>query len=121
MNKNAIAIKITKLLHLAVIIRQYFLENTDDIRGDRNPICNLPKVPGECKALLPRFYYDQAKGRCHIFIYGGCNGNENQFRTPMACMEECGGLDPITELNAMVRSNPRTNLRSNAVVVDRSK
>ena len=67
----------------------------DDVRPIRAARCNQPKEVGECKAIMPRFYYDQREGRCKLFTYGGCNGNDNRFLTPWACLDYCGGGNPV--------------------------
>ncbi|KAL7041287.1 hypothetical protein ACKWTF_000707 [Chironomus riparius] len=56
-----------------------------------NAVCSLPKLPGPCKALFPRFYYDTEQKKCLGFNYGGCEGNANQFGTLAECQEMCGG------------------------------
>ncbi|XP_076800686.1 uncharacterized protein LOC143445457 isoform X7 [Clavelina lepadiformis] len=68
---------------------------SDDVRPIRAARCNQPKEVGECKAIMPRFYYDQREGRCKLFTYGGCNGNDNRFLTPWACLDYCGGGNPV--------------------------
>jgi len=56
------------------------LESTKDI-------CSLPKVVGPCKAGFPRYYFDKNTKSCQKFIYGGCKGNANNFRTWEECSE----------------------------------
>ena len=51
--------------------------------------CLLPKKPGLCMAYIPRYYFDQADGECRQFIYGGCGGNANNFKTEGECIKEC--------------------------------
>ena len=68
--------------------------DTDDIKINRDPLCNLPKDHGPCNKSVPRFYYDQETGRCTLFAYGGCQGNKNRFLTPWACRDTCGGINP---------------------------
>ncbi|KAK7480350.1 hypothetical protein BaRGS_00028397 [Batillaria attramentaria] len=51
--------------------------------------CFLPKDAGRCRASMPRYYYNAASGRCESFIYGGCGGNENNFRSVRACKDKC--------------------------------
>ena len=48
-----------------------------------------PYKTGPCRALLGRFYYNTRLGRCTSFIYGGCRGNENNFRSAQHCEETC--------------------------------
>ncbi|RMX45790.1 hypothetical protein pdam_00004142 [Pocillopora damicornis] len=55
--------------------------------------CRLPKLTGFCRGRLPRFYYNAAKGRCEGFIYGGCGGNGNNFKT----LKECQQTSQLTE------------------------
>ena len=53
-------------------------------------ICNLPKVTGHCKASLPRYHFCKKSGQCEKFIYGGCGGNANNFKTLQQCQQKCG-------------------------------
>ncbi|XP_078235823.1 carboxypeptidase inhibitor SmCI-like [Pogona vitticeps] len=55
--------------------------------------CNLPPVTGMCKAAFPRFYYDTKTRQCEFFLYGGCQGNENRFESPLDCIWECERFD----------------------------
>ena len=61
------------------------LWNLYDFLGD----CNLPKKVGVCKAALPRFYYNSTTKSCEQFIYGGCRGNGNNFKTKAECEALC--------------------------------
>lgn len=54
-----------------------------------NADCLLPKEVGPCRAAMPRFYYNKEKKACEQFIYGGCSGNNNNFRTKEECDRTC--------------------------------
>ena len=65
-------------------------------------ICHQAAEPGDCLALIPRFYFDSDAGTCEAFTYGGCGGNENNFETQDACYDTCesfadGSQDPSAE------------------------
>lgn len=53
--------------------------------------CLLPADSGPCEAAFERWYFDAATGVCRPFIYGGCEGNENNFETLEACSASCAG------------------------------
>uniref|UniRef100_A0A8C6CSG7 BPTI/Kunitz inhibitor domain-containing protein n=1 Tax=Moschus moschiferus TaxID=68415 RepID=A0A8C6CSG7_MOSMO len=57
-----------------------------DINKD---VCTLPKVPGPCNAFFVRWWYDQEKETCSSFIYGGCQGNNNNFQSEGVCHAIC--------------------------------
>ena len=52
-------------------------------------VCRLPSFTGRCKARHPRWYYNTAQRECQQFIYGGCGGNGNRFRTKVDCERQC--------------------------------
>ncbi|XP_065281484.1 papilin-like [Dermacentor albipictus] len=56
-----------------------------------DPICELPKKAGPCRGYFPRYYYNVTTDTCEVFIYGGCQGNANNFKTLTQCETRCGG------------------------------
>ena len=54
-------------------------------------ICELKKEPGLCNAAFPRYYFNESTGMCEKFIYGGCGGNKNNFKTIGECKSTCEG------------------------------
>lgn len=51
--------------------------------------CLLPIDPGVCMGLIKRYAYNTGTGRCQKFIYGGCMGNDNRFKTLKECETVC--------------------------------
>ncbi|XP_028927722.1 tissue factor pathway inhibitor isoform X1 [Ornithorhynchus anatinus] len=51
--------------------------------------CRTPAERGLCRANEKRFFYNAVIGRCHPFNYSGCGGNENNFTTRKACLQNC--------------------------------
>ncbi|XP_054352891.1 tissue factor pathway inhibitor 2 isoform X3 [Pongo pygmaeus] len=61
--------------------------------GNNAEICLLPLDYGPCRALLARYYYDRYTQSCRQFLYGGCEGNANNFYTWEACDEACWRIE----------------------------
>ncbi|XP_064488533.1 actinia tenebrosa protease inhibitors-like [Ornithodoros turicata] len=51
--------------------------------------CCEPVVVGPCKAAFPRYYYNSTLNQCVYFIYGGCQGNCNNFERMEDCESYC--------------------------------
>ncbi|XP_045168888.2 papilin-like [Mercenaria mercenaria] len=54
------------------------------------PVCELPKISGPCRALMPRWFYNTTSCKCENFNYGGCGANANNFLTKDWCTKNCG-------------------------------
>jgi len=62
-----------------------------EVEGElEEDVCKMPKKVGPCYAHITRFYHDTADSKCKKFIYGGCNGNGNNFGTIEECEATCG-------------------------------
>lgn len=46
-------------------------------------------VIGLCRALIPKWHYNQKSGECEHFSYGGCGGNDNNFDSLEECESNC--------------------------------
>ncbi|XP_061449222.1 protease inhibitor 1-like [Rhineura floridana] len=57
--------------------------------GDRPELCSLPAKTGPCIAFTARFFFNKSSGECEQFIYGGCLGNANNFKTLEECRRTC--------------------------------
>ncbi|XP_075818980.1 eppin-like [Microtus pennsylvanicus] len=77
-------------------------------------ICSLPKDSGYCLAYFPRWFYNKENSTCQLFIYGGCQGNNNNFQSQSLCQNVCQKtkwfLDPPTNdaSTARLLSSTRT-------------
>lgn len=52
--------------------------------------CNLNYDVGRDCNRQRRIYFDFYTGECKEFIYGGCEGNSNNFKTYEECYDSCG-------------------------------
>lgn len=50
--------------------------------------CFLAPDKGPCENFEEIYYYNSNEG-CMKFKYGGCDGNENKFKTFQDCEREC--------------------------------
>ncbi|XP_061215430.1 kunitz-type protease inhibitor 2-like, partial [Neopsephotus bourkii] len=52
--------------------------------------CLAPAQTGPCRAAFPRWFYSPRDGACRRFIYGGCQGNRNNYGSREECWKRCG-------------------------------
>lgn len=57
-------------------------------------ICRLQPEVGLCndnevENYHKRWFYDESRGSCMSFIYSGCMGNQNNFRSFESCVQFC--------------------------------
>uniref|UniRef100_A0A8C0N165 WAP, Kazal, immunoglobulin, Kunitz and NTR domain-containing protein 1 n=1 Tax=Canis lupus familiaris TaxID=9615 RepID=A0A8C0N165_CANLF len=51
--------------------------------------CVLPAVQGRCQGREARWAYSPLLQQCHPFVYGGCEGNGNNFESRASCEDAC--------------------------------
>ncbi|XP_063786056.1 collagen alpha-1(VII) chain-like [Pseudophryne corroboree] len=51
--------------------------------------CLLPMDEGFCSRYILRWYYHSQADSCRPFVYGGCGGNRNRFKTRQKCEQRC--------------------------------
>ncbi|KAI0240900.1 Kunitz-type serine protease inhibitor textilinin-4, partial [Lamellibrachia satsuma] len=61
--------------------------------------CNQPKDSGPCDGHIERYYYNAQSRMCFTFIYGGCGGNGNNFKTREECEDTCPVCGPVCAIN----------------------
>ncbi|XP_052766205.1 uncharacterized protein LOC128207366 isoform X2 [Mya arenaria] len=58
-------------------------------RFTNGEICAMPEEAGNCLAYIRNWRYDSLTGQCVQFTYGGCGGNENNFKSREECERFC--------------------------------
>uniref|UniRef100_A0A452G518 BPTI/Kunitz inhibitor domain-containing protein n=1 Tax=Capra hircus TaxID=9925 RepID=A0A452G518_CAPHI len=62
----------------------------EENKADSQPaFCLEPKLAGSCKNKTARYFYNAKTGCCEPFVYGGCEGNKNNFNTIEDCLKSC--------------------------------
>lgn len=54
-----------------------------------------------------RFFYNPSTNKCEKFIYGGCEGNENNFHVKLACEAICK-KPPKKEVDKILKQENHT-------------
>ncbi|KAG8194023.1 hypothetical protein JTE90_003623 [Oedothorax gibbosus] len=70
--------------------KEQCLEYCKGFELDKKGSCSKAKDRGPCEGFVWRYFHDHEKGECEAFIYGGCRGNENNFKTKRECSNVCG-------------------------------
>ncbi|RWS22794.1 tissue factor pathway inhibitor 2-like isoform X1 [Leptotrombidium deliense] len=52
-------------------------------------ICSLVAETGPCKKRIRRYFFNRYTKKCTPFVYGGCEGNQNNFMTLNECITFC--------------------------------
>ncbi|XP_031572438.1 peptidyl-glycine alpha-amidating monooxygenase-like [Actinia tenebrosa] len=68
--------------------------------------CTYSSETGPCRAAIQRWYYDINKRRCMHFIYGGCQGNENNFKSVKDCQDTCASKGHSNQSKHFSRPKP---------------
>ena len=56
---------------------------------DSAAICSLPMQAGDCRGIIPRYFFNTEASKCSEFNYSGCGGNGNNFETLHDCENMC--------------------------------
>ncbi|NWS00697.1 TFPI1 inhibitor, partial [Motacilla alba] len=51
--------------------------------------CFHAQEPGVCRGYFTRYFYNKETKLCEAFKYGGCLGNQNNFRSLEECQNTC--------------------------------
>ncbi|KAJ1162754.1 hypothetical protein NDU88_003219 [Pleurodeles waltl] len=51
--------------------------------------CLMPMDEGSCAQYMLLWYYHQDTNSCRPFVFGGCGGNSNQFKSKLKCEIRC--------------------------------
>ncbi|KAG8124839.1 hypothetical protein E2320_020110 [Naja naja] len=66
-------------------------EKTKKLRlnNEKPSFCLLENDPGVCRGLISRYFYNKESQQCEKFQYGGCLGNQNNFKSLQECQNTC--------------------------------
>ncbi|XP_035455813.2 trypsin inhibitor-like [Spodoptera frugiperda] len=67
----------------------FFLLCIQYIFGARDPDCLEPIKTGRCRGYFERYAYNSTSRKCQMFVYGGCQANNNNFQTLSQCERKC--------------------------------
>ncbi|XP_057655862.1 inter-alpha-trypsin inhibitor heavy chain H4-like isoform X1 [Diorhabda carinulata] len=59
------------------------------VYSENKGICQAPPVRGFCQYKYESWYYNSSTSKCQPFIYSGCGGNKNKFKTKKGCENVC--------------------------------
>ncbi|KAM9308075.1 actinia tenebrosa protease inhibitors-like [Gastrophryne carolinensis] len=74
---------------LPLCLLGYIAASSEPAPPSNITVCLLPREEGDCRALLPHYYYDRYTQTCEEFLYGGCGGSSNNFETLEDCEKTC--------------------------------
>lgn len=82
-------------------------------QSDPTSQCMQPKAEGLCRAVIPSFFFDVQTGKCTLFDFSGCYGNDNRFASGEECEQACYHYPT----NWQYSGNPPSTSNSSTVAV----
>nr|ACO08298.1 Tissue factor pathway inhibitor 2 precursor [Oncorhynchus mykiss] len=64
----------------------------------KQEVCLLQVDEGPCRGDIQRYYYNTITQQCEEFVYGGCQGNANNFMSFLACQKACFRIPKIPQI-----------------------
>ncbi|XP_010217321.1 PREDICTED: tissue factor pathway inhibitor, partial [Tinamus guttatus] len=58
-------------------------------KEEKPKFCFHEKDPGICRGYFSRYFYNKETKICEVFKYGGCLGNQNNFKNLEECQATC--------------------------------
>lgn len=83
-------------------------ETKDSGAGVVNERCLMPKKVGPCRASYPRWHFNPTTMKCENFVFGGCNGNLNNFLSLEECAKTCHTVSDYSPSSPEPPSSPLT-------------
>jgi hypothetical protein len=80
---------ILKMVSLVFLFFVAVLAEDSQSQADDPLRCLEAKKVGECRALIPSYFYDTTTKQCKRFGYGGCHGNRNRWDKKEDCERVC--------------------------------
>ncbi|XP_032045514.1 tissue factor pathway inhibitor [Aythya fuligula] len=77
------------------------------MKQEKPDFCFHEKDPGTCRGYFSRYFYNKETKLCEIFKYGGCLGNQNNFKSLEECQTTCQGNSNLLP-NAPTEDYPNT-------------
>ncbi|XP_062033220.1 kunitz-type protease inhibitor 2 isoform X2 [Lepus europaeus] len=79
---------------LLALLASLLLCRAEAAGGERSihDLCRASQEVGRCRASIPRWWYNATAGSCQQFVYGGCEGNDNNYQSEEECLERCAGV-----------------------------
>ncbi|EPY84340.1 kunitz-type protease inhibitor 2 isoform 2 [Camelus ferus] len=79
---------------LLALLASLLLSGAEAADGERgvHEFCQVSKIVGRCRAAIPRWWYNVTDRSCQQFVYGGCEGNDNNYMTKEECLAKCAGV-----------------------------
>ncbi|XP_023419794.1 kunitz-type protease inhibitor 2 isoform X2 [Cavia porcellus] len=88
---------------LLVLLASLLFSGAEATAGNRRihgegpaDFCQASQVVGRCRASIPRWWYNITDGSCQLFVYGGCDGNYNNYQSKEECLGKCAGVTENT-------------------------
>ena len=69
------------------------------VLSEMDDICFLSPVDvnkPKCTGFIRRWTFDSNTGKCRRYVYGGCHGTQNLFRTRTQCKKRCDPGETLT-------------------------
>ncbi|NWV81412.1 TFPI1 inhibitor, partial [Dasyornis broadbenti] len=74
---------------MCVVTGQYSFSYPPTRHRGKPDFCFHDQEPGICRGYFTRYFYNRETKLCEAFKYGGCLGNQNNFRSLEECQNTC--------------------------------